>query len=142
LQTTWNYISDSFKFSSLASFSPSEKPTKQSILSHIALIFDPLGLLGPITLLAKVVMQDLWCLKMDWDESIPLDYLTKWQRYKNELQDLCSINLPRRVISINRLIYLEMHGFSDVNKIVFGVCIYNMYEPHLLAENTQRTYFA
>jgi len=65
LGIVWEYMSDSFKFSSLAYLSPLEKPTKRSILSRIALMFDPLGLLGPVTLLAKVIMQDLWRLRMD-----------------------------------------------------------------------------
>jgi len=117
-------MSDSFKFSSLAYFSPLEKPTKRSILSRIALIFDLLGLLGPVTLLAKVIMQDLWRLRMDWDESIPLDHLIRWQRYENELQNLRNISIPRRVISLDQPIYLEMHGFADASEIAFGACIY------------------
>jgi len=124
LGIVWEYTSDSFKFSSLAYLPPLEKPTKRNILSHIPLIFDPLGLLGPVTLLAKVIMQDLWRLRMDWDESIPLDLLTRWQRYENELQDLRDISIPRRVISLNQPIYLEMHRFSDASEIAFGACIY------------------
>jgi len=124
LGIVWEYTSDSFKFSSLAYLPPLEKPTKRSILSRIALIFDPLGLLGPVTLLAKVIMQDLWRLRMDWDESIPLDLLTRWQRYENELQDLRDISIPRRVISLDQPIHLEMHGFSDASEIAFGACIY------------------
>jgi len=49
-------------------------------LSRIASIFDSLGLLGPVTLVAKTVMQDIWGLKLDWDESISLDLNTKLKR--------------------------------------------------------------
>jgi len=115
-----------------------EKPTKRSILSRIALIFDPLGLLGSVTLLAKVIMQNLWRLRMDWDESIPLDLFTRWQCYENELQDLRDISIPRHVISLNQPIYLEMHGFSNASEIAFGAFIC---EPRPLMENTRRTYF-
>jgi len=69
-------------------------------------------------------MQDLWRLRIDWDESIPLDLLTRWQRYENELQDLRDISIPRRVISLDQPIYLEMHGFSDASEIACGACIY------------------
>ncbi|XP_067204174.1 uncharacterized protein [Linepithema humile] len=124
LGIVWDCSSDSFKFPSIASLPPIEKPTKRSILSRIALIFDPLGLLGPATVFAKIVMQDLWRLKMDWDESIPLDHLIKWQRYEDELQDLQSISIPRRVITINQPVHLEMHGFSDASETAFGACIY------------------
>jgi len=50
---------------------------KRSILSRITLIFNPLGLIGPITVTAKIIIQDLWRLKLDWDESIPLELNTK-----------------------------------------------------------------
>lgn len=33
---------------------------KRKILCHISQIFDPLGLLGPVTVQAKVILQKLW----------------------------------------------------------------------------------
>ncbi|XP_018368808.1 PREDICTED: uncharacterized protein LOC108764900 [Trachymyrmex cornetzi] len=59
LGLTWDCSSDSFKFSNISHLSALEKPTKRSILARIALIFDPLGLLGPITVVAKIIMQEL-----------------------------------------------------------------------------------
>lgn len=56
------------------SVKPIENPTKltkRNILSEIAKIFDPLGLLGPVILAAKVFMQECWKSKLDWDESVP-----------------------------------------------------------------------
>jgi len=32
-------------------------------------------------------MQDIWRLKLDWDESIPLDLNTKWKQYERELHN-------------------------------------------------------
>lgn len=76
----WDCESDTFKFSSINYLLPLETPTKRAVLSRIALIFDPLGLLGPITMVTKTIMQDLWRLKLNWDESLPLALNTKWKQ--------------------------------------------------------------
>jgi len=38
--------------------------TKRTVSSDLARIFDPLGLFGPITVTAKICMQQLWDLKL------------------------------------------------------------------------------
>ncbi|KAF2891294.1 hypothetical protein ILUMI_14879 [Ignelater luminosus] len=43
------------------------KVTERSILSFIAKIFDPLGLLGPILISPKLIIEKLWKLQLDWD---------------------------------------------------------------------------
>lgn len=49
-----------------------ERITKRKLLSQIAAIFDPLGLLGPIIVKAKIIMQRLWKQKIEWDETVPM----------------------------------------------------------------------
>ncbi|XP_039310747.1 uncharacterized protein LOC120358929 [Solenopsis invicta] len=120
----WNCSSDNFKFSNSTSLPLLQTPTKRSILSRIALIFDPLGLLGPSTVIAKLIIQELWRLRLDWDESLPLDIDTKWKRYEFELSTVTDISIPRRVISLDQYINLELHGFSDASELAYGACIY------------------
>lgn len=55
--------------------------TKRVILSSIARIFDPLGLVGPIIAKAKIFMQILWQLKIGWDEVIPLEISSNWHEF-------------------------------------------------------------
>ncbi|XP_036148379.1 uncharacterized protein LOC105835230 [Monomorium pharaonis] len=49
-------------------------------------------------------MQDLWHLKTDWDESLPIDLYTKWKRYEAELPYLKDLSLPRPVIALDDFI--------------------------------------
>lgn len=51
----WNTTNDSFKYD--INMCDSRKVTKRSMLSVLSKIFDPLGLLGPITLVAKILIQ-------------------------------------------------------------------------------------
>ncbi|GFW00070.1 integrase catalytic domain-containing protein [Trichonephila clavipes] len=46
--------------------------TKRDVLSQIARIFDPLGLLGPVISKAKFFMQQLWLLKLELHEKLPV----------------------------------------------------------------------
>jgi len=40
--------------------------TKHIVLSLVTQIFDPLGLIGPVTIKAKILLQSLWQLKVAW----------------------------------------------------------------------------
>ena len=48
-------------------------PTKRVVLCLLARVYDPLGLFTPFTVLAKCLFQELWELKLDWDEVLPDD---------------------------------------------------------------------
>ncbi|KAL7727244.1 hypothetical protein ACLKA6_016002 [Drosophila palustris] len=70
LGLTWNQREDVllFAFRSKRSFN---EVTKRTILSLASSLFDPLGLVGPVIVTAKIILQELWILKLHWDESVP-----------------------------------------------------------------------
>jgi len=45
--------------------------TKRKMLSEISKLFDPLGLIGPIITVTKILMQGLWKINLDWDDPLP-----------------------------------------------------------------------
>ncbi|VDI83955.1 Hypothetical predicted protein [Mytilus galloprovincialis] len=45
----------------------------------VSSIFDPLGLVSPVTLRAKAIVQNLCRLKLGWDEQIPQYYCDEWK---------------------------------------------------------------
>ncbi|XP_017792100.1 PREDICTED: uncharacterized protein LOC108574093 [Habropoda laboriosa] len=101
----------------------SQKITKRTILSAIAKIFDPLGLLGPVTITAKMIMQRLWQLKIDWDESLPANLYTEWTTFVNQLQLLNNIEFPRNVTQ-RAVHHIDIHGFCDASERAYGACLY------------------
>ena len=61
----WNSEKDYFIFK----LSPDlNARTKRHILSVTSSIYDPLGFLSPVTLLAKILMQPIWRENFAWDE--------------------------------------------------------------------------
>ncbi len=48
--------------------------TRRIALQQLAFVFDPLGLLSPILIKGKIVLQGIWKTSRDWDESLPSDY--------------------------------------------------------------------
>ena len=62
-------MEDVFKFQV---YQPTEKhsQTKRNFLSKIATLFDPLGLLSPYIVRAKILLQDMWASGVDWDEPV------------------------------------------------------------------------
>lgn len=118
----WDSSSDSLRYN-IGLNTTTNKVTKRQILSCIAQIFDPLGLLSPVTVTAKVILQKLWSLKISWDESIPMDLHTLWTTYKQNLLDLNDIQFRRHVFC-NDPISIQLHGFSDTSASSYGACIY------------------
>nr|XP_044250696.1 uncharacterized protein LOC123003146 [Drosophila takahashii] len=58
LGVIWNQLDDAFLFT-FASKQPTLPATKRSILSIASSLFDPLGLLSPIIIVAKMILQEL-----------------------------------------------------------------------------------
>ena len=66
----WNPKADSIMYTVNLTNS-TDRPTKRSIFSQTAKIFDPLGLLGLVIVVAKLLIQNLWKAQIDWDGRIP-----------------------------------------------------------------------
>lgn len=117
----WNSTGDQITYSVQPFIS--NTVTKRSILSTIAKIFDPLGLLGPITILAKIIMQKLWESKIDWDTAIPNHIHTSWINFQSQMPLINALSFERMVL-LEEASSLEIHGFYDASITGNGACIY------------------
>ena len=59
-------------------------PTKRSILSIVAKIFDLLGLLSPIVVRCKMLLQELWVQNIGWDDSVNSSITKMWLQIKDD----------------------------------------------------------
>ncbi|GFX61308.1 integrase catalytic domain-containing protein [Trichonephila clavipes] len=69
--------------------------TKRSLLSIANHIFDPIGFTAPVTLKPKLILQEIWKLKLKWDENLPKDILSQVKKWLDQLPILASIKTPR-----------------------------------------------
>lgn len=118
------------------------KFTKRIILSAIAKIFDPIGLLGPVIFYVKKLMQDIWSAKIEWDESVPLYILESWLKFCTQLNSIHSFSFIR--LTFYGKLFIELHGFGDACEKGYGACIYirtmvgkNKYSTHLLCSKSR-----
>ncbi|XP_071862271.1 uncharacterized protein [Bombus fervidus] len=122
LGVVWNSSDDSILYS--VKINPiTPQLTKRIISSEIAKIYDPLGLLSPVIVRAKMLLQRIWTLKIDWDESLPADVHTEWRKYYTQLPLLNNIRFPRKTI-IKSAAEIELHGFCDASEKAYGACVY------------------
>lgn len=119
----WCSRSDYFQFT-IPIPSGDVRITKRTILSRISQIFDPLGLIGPIIITAKILMQQLWQLHIDWDASLPAHIHTEWRRFEESIKNLNNLKVFRLVIAHYPYREIHLHGFCDASMQAYGACIY------------------
>ena len=98
----WNTTEDRLcfipkSFNSLNSFVAS----KQSILQDSARVYDPLGILSPVTFRAKLFIQELWQQSVEWDESLDKQIADKWRDIAKDLQNSTTTTMSRRYFTID-----------------------------------------
>ncbi|XP_011884024.1 PREDICTED: uncharacterized protein LOC105571157, partial [Vollenhovia emeryi] len=118
----WNPASDVFNFK--VSLPPEIPQSKRAILSTIARLFDPLGWVTPVTIQAKIFLQYLWQLKLDWDDNIPLEQLANWHTVYSQLAELNKLELPRWIDVDTTAARYELHGFADASSVAYAAVIY------------------
>lgn len=97
--------------------------TKRQMLSFISKFFDPLGLVGPLLVQAKYLMQQVWFADIKWDDTLPEDLNKRWVEFAKELVELASISIPRN-INVQSSNSIELVGYADASNIAYGCCLY------------------
>ncbi|XP_036342578.1 uncharacterized protein LOC118751859 [Rhagoletis pomonella] len=100
----WNAHTDLFYFIARP-LEKSDAVTKRAILSAIAKLFDPLGWLAPIIIVAKILMQNIWLEGTDWDETVSSTTLDRWQNFTQHYNEIDKVRIPRWVVPSNSVLY-------------------------------------
>lgn len=119
----WHPVADQFGYR-VSNLQPSNAKTKRQMLSEIAKLFDPLGLLAPVITLAKTLMQSLWLVGVGWDDDLPDDVVERWRTYQLEMPVLEEIRVNRWLGHEGKKSTLQLHGFSDASMSAYATCVY------------------
>ena len=88
------------------------QPTKRGILGKVARIYDPLGLIAPITLQGKLLYRDACEEKRACDAPLSTPQEQQWQRWELSLPQ--HVSCPRALISVKEPIEdIKLHAFGD-----------------------------
>ena len=75
----------------------SEKVTKRIVLSVVNGVYDPLGLLAPYIIRAKILLRKIWAHepKLDWDDELPKAIEAEWKDFIKDLQYVHNLDFTR-----------------------------------------------
>lgn len=118
----WQPVSDTFHFTVQPPIDT--QITKRIILSEIARLYDPLGLISPVLIRAKIILQELWLHKISWDESLSPELHHRWELFRQQLAELNKLTIPRWIGTIRSNITVEIHGFSDASHLAMAAAVY------------------
>ncbi len=88
--------------------------TKHGILSKLAQIYDPLGLLSPRTLQGKIVYCEVCNKKMAWDAQISAEQRNQWLKWEKQLPT--HVAVPRSIPTFQEdIVSIVLHAFGDAS---------------------------
>ena len=147
LETNWNYFNDEFlfKFQTHVETARGLIPTKRNVLRVIASFFDPMGLISPIIVQMKILLQDLCKANYHWDAELDSELKARWMRLISELEQVNVIQIPRCVTSEHGTeeLAFELEGFGDASTSAYAAVIYlvirspNRTQVQLIASKTR-----
>ncbi|XP_041451580.1 uncharacterized protein LOC121405058 [Drosophila obscura] len=118
----WDPAADNLSFK-LTILDATAALTKRILLSELAKIYDPLGLLAPTTVFLKVLFQDSWLSSVEWNEPLPPQLCSRWKQFVAEVHLLETCRISRYISS--PLQATELHGFADASSHAYAAVIYS-----------------
>ena len=99
--------------------------SRRKVLSIIASVFDPLGLVSPFVLQGKRILQDMCLLGLSWDEKLPADLQIRFEKWLSFVPRLQHLQIARCLKPVGFDIKnCELHHFCDASSTGYGVCSY------------------
>lgn len=100
-------------------------PTKRETLSAVMSIYDPLGLISQYTITGKIILQQLWLKKIDWDEQLPSEEANLFGEWIRRLSDISAITIPRCYsLHATPEARIELHIFTDASEQAYAAAAY------------------
>lgn len=98
--------------------------TRREVLSAIARIFDPLGLISPWVIKLKIFFQSLWSSTppLDWDSPLPSEASARWSDLVAEIpHSPFEVCFPR-FLPMDE--WSELHVFADASSHAYAAVVY------------------
>jgi len=84
----------------------------------VSSVFDPLGMLAPVILVAKIILQDLCRASIGWDDEVDEQTSSRWKEWLAGLPRLSHVAIKRCLFSVtvdlSSCATMELH-FADAS---------------------------
>ena len=122
----WNIKTDTLHFAVKTAIPENHALiTKREILQQSSKIFDPLGYLSPVTIQAKLLLQQLWQRNVEWDEPLPQPLQDQWVSIATEIQHATNLSICRQYFTTEDPITVDqLHIFADASIKAYGAVAY------------------
>ncbi len=121
----WNSLDDSFFIDPQCLDASKSSYTKAQLLSIVASIFDPLGLVAPITITGMMIFQQANRIKINWKQQLPQDLNSMMISWVESLLNISTLHFPRcikpQAFDVGSV---ELHAFCDSSERAYGCCFY------------------
>lgn len=128
----WNTKSDKFIFKLNDSrihpqvLELKRKMTKREFLRVVMSLFDPKGLVGHLIVQAKIILQDVWRSKVDWDDQIEDKDMESFWKWWQCAKSITKLQIPRCYSSklSDPSTNVQLHVFVDASDKAFSAVAY------------------
>ena len=126
LALRWNITTDVFSLYTRKPPAINTFVTKRDILQASSQIFDPLGWVTPVTVRAKILLQEIWLTKLTWDEPLPDMIKDRWTAILADLRELPNLLIPRLYFPPSQTgAHIDnLFVFADASTKAYGAIVY------------------
>ena len=94
--------------------------TQSLVPSLVSKVFDPIGLVAPFTVGARLLLKDIWRVTgQHWDDELPHDKVQRFLVWSADLPKLENIKTPRSYFT-EPFDNVELHKFGDSSPDIFS----------------------
>ena len=120
LGLNWDHNNETLVVSRATNSTITKSLTQRLVLSLVSKVHDPIGLVAPCTVGARLILKDIWSVNgQSWDDEISKDTVDRFLARYFELPRLAETTIPRSYFS-GLFQHLELHMFGDSSQDVFS----------------------
>uniref|UniRef100_A0A0A9W2L7 Pro-Pol polyprotein n=1 Tax=Lygus hesperus TaxID=30085 RepID=A0A0A9W2L7_LYGHE len=122
----WDRKSDILKIN-LPSFDDMKpcRISRRMLLSAVQRLYDPIGIVCPVTVIPKKLVQQAWLSGGDWDSPVENAVREEFLEWIHELPALKDVSVPRWVTNFDlEGSVMTLHTFCDASKLAYAAVIF------------------